>query len=186
MTPPAPDDPPSPVALAFRRGQARARDPLDAETIASGRAITRLTSPWLRTPCPRTGHTFRVHDPVCISASGEVTLAESALSDHGSEVSTRFFAGLGHAWPAPEGVVRLMAGHPLLAPPSRCFSRRSCAVCGHTLREGDLVIVCMCSPAAPRCQGAVHRDPGRNLTCWEDACAIMPGICPVTSRRDAW
>jgi hypothetical protein len=167
----------------FELGMLEGRDPSSTATIEGGRAITRLRSPWLRKRCPATGHSFRTGDPVVIGEDRCVSLAEGVTVEQETQLAQAFFEGLSAAWPPPEHVVRLPPGHELLAPPSRGFSRYSCAVCGHTLRAGDHVIICPCSPEAPLCRGTVHRDPARNLPCWDNYQSMTPGLCPVTTRR---
>ncbi len=169
-------------AEAFARGLRAGRDPANAHSLVDGRAKTTLHSPWLRRRCSQTGHTFRVGDPVVVRAA-TVTLDPTALLDLTSPEARAFHAGLVAAWPTQAQVTRLCdAGHPLLAPPTAAFPRRQCAVCGHTFRLGDQVVLCPCSPGRPMCGGAVHRDPMRSLTCWDDAQAQMRGRCPVTAR----
>lgn len=171
-------------AVAFAQGLRAGSDPANQGSRLGGRAKTNLHSPWLRRRCPRTGHTFRVDDPVHVDSDGVVTLDPAALLDLTTPEAQAFHAGLVAAWPTEAQVVRLGdPTHPLLAEPTPAFPRRQCAVCGHSFRVGDQVVLCPCSPARPLCAGAVHRDPTRNLTCWDDAQAQMRGRCPVTARR---
>lgn len=141
-------------------------------------------------------HTFRLGDEVHIAEDTRTVRHSSALLPcshqagviHEPEHEMRaFFAGLDEAWPPPQHIpiVRLESGHPLLAPPYRGFHRSTCAVCGHTFRLHDHVLICPCSPNSPLCQTAIHRDTLHGLHCFE---AWNPGTnrqdyCPVTSRK---
>jgi hypothetical protein len=189
-------EPPLNLRTAFNRGVAVAIDPANNEVIASGgQGITTLNSYWLHQRCSVCSHTFRLGDEVYITEE-KIVQHNSALlpcaqgnlseSDPASGIS-RFFAGLEAAWPPPQDlpIVRLEAGHELLAPPLAGFQRHTCAVCGHTLRLNDLVVICPCSPHQPLCRIAVHRDLIHGLHCFD---AWNPGAnnqlyCPVTSRK---
>jgi hypothetical protein len=97
-----------------------------------------------------------------------------------------FAQGLLAAWP-PLGCVpvRALADDDWrIARPGGGASPPTCPACGHTFRAGDHVIVCPCSPDAPHCGAAVHRDPASGLTCWDDW--RPDGVltrCPVTLER---
>lgn len=178
----------------LQAGEAAARDPANAPTVVTGgRATTTLRSPWLHLRCRVCGHTFRTGDEVeiedgaAVHASAMLPCAGAADAATPADPDTNaFFAGLDETWPPPRDlpVVRLEAGHFLLAPPVAGFRRRTCAVCGHTFRPHDHVVFCPCFPQAPRCQVAIHRDPIHGLHCWED---WNPGAhrlhCPATSRE---
>ncbi len=181
----------------FAAGEAAAMDPANAPSaITGGRATTTLQSPWLHLRCKVCGHTFRPGDEVevtggiAVHASGILPCAGNA-GDDDAPLSTdlgaaEFFTGLDETWPPPKElpVVRLEDGHFLLAPPMAGFRRRNCAVCGHTFRAHDHVVLCPCFPQAPRCRVAIHRDPVHGLHCLED---WNPGAhklhCPATSRQ---
>lgn len=193
---PDPSNPYSSLQTDFDRGIAVALDP--ANTVAlqqGGKATTTLSSHWLHQRCPVCAHTFRINDEVAISAEGSVRhnsallpcAQEKTQTNPTSAETAAFFTGLDEAWPPPPDmpVRRLEAGSELLSPPFAGFQRHTCAVCGHTLRLHDLVVICPCSPTTPLCKTAIHRDPLHNLHCLE---AWNPGAnqqryCPVTSRK---
>jgi hypothetical protein len=180
--------------IEFLRGIDAALDPANATVVRGGRAVTTLLSSWLHTRCTTCGHTFRTGDEVEVSPDGTVRHQSPLLACASGEtaeaapsaVVREFFAGLDEAWPPPREmqVIRLEAGHDLLAPPVAGFQRHTCAVCGHTLRPHDSVVLCPCSPMRPVCAVAIHRDPFHGLHCLE---AWNPGgtlkYCPVTSRE---
>ncbi|MCP4654562.1 MAG: hypothetical protein GY856_03980 [bacterium] len=182
------------LKAAFDAGKAAALDPANAPAaVTGGRATTTLQSPWLHLRCRLCGHTFRPGDEIELSG-GVAAHASAALPCAGAAGSAppaspeiaEFFAGLDETWPPPKNlaIIRLEDGHFLLAPPVAGFRRRSCAVCGHTFRPHDHVVLCPCFPDKPRCQVAIHRDPIHGLHCWED---WNPGAhklhCPATSRE---
>ncbi|WP_424095348.1 hypothetical protein [Moorena producens] len=92
--------------------------------------------------CPVCSHTFRLGDEVYIAEdrtfrhnSGLLPCAQgNATGSEPSPETSAFFAGLDTAWPPPKDmpIVRLEAGHELLAPPLAGFQRHTCVVCGHT------------------------------------------------------
>lgn len=192
---------------AFERGALRGRDPESSEgarEARGGAAVTSLRSSWLGRPCGRCGHTFRRGDGVVVSPEREVIHAwDGALScpgevrgagrvkERGGEQArgderAAFYAGVARAYPPPAElpIVRLAPDHPLVAPSAPVFRRAACALCGHSLRPFDEVVICPCSPDAPLCSGAVHRDPLRTLYCWDEWQKSHLGrFCPVTSRR---
>lgn len=181
---------------AFDKGAAAAIDPTnDAAIQRGGDAITTLQSSWLHQQCPICAHTFRLGDQVIIVDDKTITHQISGLScpqgretiaESLSEISN-FFVGLDEAWPLPENVsvIRLEIENELLAPPSGAFQRFTCAVCAHTLRLYDQVVICPCSPEQPLCQTAIHRDLIKGLHCLEawNPEAKKQHYCPVTSRN---
>jgi hypothetical protein len=194
------DHPPSPERAAFDQGLASGRDPVNAAALAGGVGVTNLRSPWLQRPCLRCGHTFRRGDRVevqpgasylhasgtsfCVDTASTSTAAPADATS--SPTRNAFYLGLARACPPPPGapVVRLEPGHPLLAPPTPAFARSGCAVCGHSFRPFDHVVVCPCSPDDPLCRSAVHRDPIRLMMCWDEwRKSHLGSFCPVTSRR---
>ncbi|VFN00072.1 MAG: hypothetical protein BECKG1743D_GA0114223_105433 [Candidatus Kentron sp. G] len=153
------------------------------------RLITGLRSHWLHQRCLVCGHSFRPGDEAVPTADGAVIHDMPGLwcadrqrgirgNDDNLDHSNRdneqmigeFFIGLHEAWPMPEDVpvIRLEAGHPLLANPGSGRIRTSCRICGHTFRVFDQVVICPCSPLAPKCQCAVHRDTLKQLHCWDE------------------
>jgi hypothetical protein len=197
------DDPPETISLlrdVFERGQAVVKDPFnDTALDQGGVAITTIRSFWLHHRCPSCAHSFRIGDEVHLAPGGRVLHGSPLLPCDGSDsgplqLSTEspdFFAGLYQTWPPPENlpIIRLDAGSPLLAAPFAGFKRHTCAVCGHTLRVNDHVVICPCSLDAPLCQTAIHCDRINGLSCLE---SWNPGInqrgsklryCPITSRQ---
>jgi len=142
------------------------------------RRPTTLRSRWLHRRCLACGHSFRLGDEVALRPDGWVLHDMPGLRCAGGEATMppdptaqrNFFAGLDAAWPLPDDItpLRLEAGHDLLAPPYQGHARASCRICGHTFRPGDQVIICPCSPEAPKCRAAVHRDTLHQLHCWDE------------------
>ena len=169
---------PNTLKADFNRGLNTALDPSnEIITQQQGQAITSRLSPWLHRHCEVCGHTFRHGDQVYVYDDGRVvhdsvllpcTGGESSEQTADSQATTDFFRGMDETWPPPKDlpVMRLEHGHILLAPPHAGFKRHACAVCGHTLRPHDTVIICPCQPHDPMCQVAIHRDPLHNLLCW--------------------
>lgn len=180
-----------PIRERFDRGHQDATDPLNASIKPGARAVTTLQSPWLHGLCPECRHSFRPGDIVQVAAPGQVRHAMAALPCAGDTegrpnalTAHGFFQGLDDAWPPPTDVAfcRLDAHHPLVSSPRVGFRRFSCAICTHTLREGDLVVLCPCHPEHPKCRVAIHRDALHGLHCW-DAWRSVEGrrFCPATS-----
>ncbi len=181
----------------FQKGISSARDPGNSAVLEGGRAVTTLRSEWLHEVCDVCAHTFRSGDVVQLLPDGSAVHDSSELPCHGGQAAgqhaskelSEFFRGLDHAWPPPSDmkVVRLEGKTPLerslLEGPMGPLGRRRCAVCSHTLRRNDSVILCPCFPKAPECEVAIHRDPVHGLHCWND---WNPGArrtyCPATSR----
>jgi len=192
------DQPLTPPQLrtAFYKGVAVARDPDNNRAIQQGgQGTTTLNSYWLHQKCPVCAHSFRVGDQVDITEDGTVRhnsallpcTQNHRLSSELSQETSEFFAGLDAAWQPPEDIpmVRLEPGDELLAPPLANFQRHTCAVCGHTLRRHDCVVICPCSPNQPLCRIAVHRDLIHGLYCLEawNPSANGQTYCPITSRK---
>ncbi|AFZ01307.1 hypothetical protein [Calothrix sp. PCC 6303] len=190
----------SDLKTLFEQGLTVATDPINNTAIQTGgKAITTLTSYWLHQRCPVCSHTFRLGDEVEIAEDGIVRHDSVLLpcsQNRGEnlghfEEASAFFMGLDAACPPPGNIpiVRLDVGHHLLNPPLAGFKRHTCAVCSHTFRQNDRVVICPCSPHQPLCKIAVHRDLMHGLNCLE---AWNPGLngrlnqpiyCPVTSRK---
>jgi len=181
---------------AFFRGVAAGQDPATAAALQGGRADTNLRSPWLQRRCVRCGHTFRLKDVVephptggFVHAAGTVICSEpGAPAPAADALREAFQAGVRSGSPPPPDlpVVSLGPGHPLLDPPTPAFRRKACSICGHTFRPGDQVVICPCNPDQPvgGCAAGVHRDPVRQLFCWDEwSRSKIGGYCPVTSRK---
>jgi hypothetical protein len=180
----------------FEQGIQNTVDPSNVLITQGGKAITSLQSPWLFQQCSQCQHSFRLDDEVFIDGQGTVNHDSSSLpcsqqreqepTPAQSDDLADFFKGIDKIWAPPENlpVHRLAEGHPLLGLPYAGFKRHQCAVCGHTLRLFDVVVICPCNPQEPRCQIAIHRDPSRNLLCWEDwKPKDYQLYCPATSRK---
>lgn len=177
---------------AFDRGLGKGRDPTRRDPGLDGSSRTTIRSPWLGKLCTRCGHTFRRGDVVATAMTDEVRHGgvcpdEEAMSTLASSREREaFYAGVASAHPPPPGLslVRLLPGDPRLAAPGPLGRRPSCVICGHTLRPFDEVVVCPCSPEAPLCRGAVHRDAIRTMYCFDEWQKSKIGQhCPVTSRK---
>ncbi|MFJ3673136.1 hypothetical protein ACIPSE_42425 [Streptomyces sp. NPDC090106] len=194
---------PSPAAYDFLLGQAGGRREATDGPVADGEPgeeVTVVTSQLLRqlgsagTTCPVCHHSFRLGEQISIeraeSGPGVVLKHHSrrldclhAGADAASSAAAELFhAGLDEANPPPSdlGTVRLRRGHDLLrvhpGPGGGAPSRHRCWVCGHTFRPDEVVIHCTCSPDAPNCASAVHRDPDHGLVCYDDWKAQHPGV----------
>ena len=184
------------IIKQFDQGIELISDPENNLTIQnSGDAITSLHSFWLGENCQVCAHTFRLGDTVFIDKNRQVfhnsallpCAKEGQVAIEISHEISDFFEGLSETWPPPKNIpiTRLEHGHELLAPKRGGFKRKTCAVCGHTFRLHDHVIICPCSPNDPKCMTAIHRDPIHGLHCYE---AWNPGAnkqeyCPVTQRK---
>ncbi len=181
------------VRCAFERGLSGARNEASLSALESGAsAITTLHSSWLQQLCPICRHTLRIGDLVQKSPEGQirhapglaVCVGRDAIRSEFSADTLAFFSGLEIEWPPKAPLLRLEASHWLVAPPRVGMRRNSCFFCGHTLRPGDTVVLCPCSPAAPLCSAAMHLDVRRGLHCYTE---WDPGgkleFCPVTSRK---
>ncbi len=167
------------AAEQFETGLHHGLDPPNAE-MSEGEAMTTLYSPWVGAKCVTCLHTFRPDDTVLIELGereGLVVRHSSAAlpcadpsqppAGIGAATATAFFAGVDceNASPGGAPVRHLLAGDALLV---RRPDRHHCRVCAHTFRPLEAVVVCPCSPDDPICALAIHRDPGRGLTCLDD------------------
>ena len=104
--------------------------------------------------------------------------------DLGAEDLAQFADGLAETWLPAGGVpvTRLDKGDWRTVRPHPPLERARCLYCAHTFRDNEYVVVCPCSPAAPACGAAVHRDPAAGLVCWETwrPDGYVPQ-CPVSS-----
>ncbi len=179
----------------FDQGIQAAFDPQpDPSAAAVGEAVTNLNSWWHQRWCQSCGHTFRRGDRVMISAERRVHHLNPALgcgspagASPGADADVReFAAGLAASWPVSGNLpVHSTDDVPsLLAPPVGGLRRAACLFCAHTFRPGEQVVVCPCSPFAPRCRYAVHRDPAQGLVCWE---SWRPSgglkVCPILLHK---
>lgn len=159
--------------------------PEDGATVVTDRLLIGLGE--AGQTCPECHHTFRLGEEVMVDrdpSDGTYILRHrgrllgcgnaGTLDTHTSRLAADFHRGLDESNP-PSGdkhPVRLAPGHPLLGlhagvggrPPTRF----TCWVCDMTLRPGDLVIHCTCSPHRPYCMGAIHRDPERGNLCYDN------------------
>jgi hypothetical protein len=163
------------------------RGPADA----AGRTLTTASSRWLGIRCGKCQQTFRRGDMVLAGAgletirhldprlrcgpdgpgpAGGVTSADAPARD-----TEDFVRGLLDEWPpiTRVPVYQLTEDDWQVTGPHSGPDSPACRGCGHTFRPGDYVIICPCAGADddPRrgyCQIAVHRDPGRGLSCWDD------------------
>jgi len=183
----------------------------DRSLDAPGETVTAAEPPWHFLVCDGCGHTFRRGDRVwrdprtrmvrhidlaleCdapTTADAEPGIGEAAgtvAAGSDSEAAAielaEFALGLDEAWPLASHVPAhaLTPSDWRVRRPRGGLPRPSCRFCGHTFRAGDLVVVCPCRPAQPRCGAAVHRHPAAGLVCWE---TWLPSgeveRCPVTS-----
>ncbi len=183
---------------AFQIGERSAFEPPPDEIGGDREVFTTKDAWWNHLVCAGCGHTFRRGDRVRHgSDSASVVHLDPALGcavPPGPEAGGRpgdddrawCAAGVAETWP-PAGdvpVTRLSADDWQTANPGAPLERARCLYCAHTFREGEHVVVCPCSPDAPTCGAAVHRDPASGLVCWE---SWLPDgqvrQCPVSA---AW
>jgi len=188
---------------AFRMGIRAAFEPPPDDEGTADQATTTLMSWWNHLQCETCGHTFRRGDRVrhdaqtsavahldpALNCGAPVDAAAPVTADtpaDGTDDLSEFADGLDTTWP-PAGdtpVTRLEPGDWRTMEPRPPLARARCLYCGHTFRNSEHVIVCPCSPSAPACGAAVHRDPAAGLICWE---SWQPSgqvrLCPVTSSR---
>jgi hypothetical protein len=186
------------AARRFERGRIGGRDPANAA--GDGPARTTANSFWVvegRRTCQVCRHTFRVGDMVLVEhggggqpplvrhhshqlpCSGEVVAAEPIDEDR----AARFYAAVDEQNPLKQGeiAVRLRPGDPLVAD---LPLRARCAGCGHTLRPFEVVVLCPCDLAMPRCRLPVHHDPSRGLDCLDNwLLGKTPEHCPMSYRK---
>ncbi|RZT79589.1 hypothetical protein EV382_2805 [Micromonospora violae] len=183
----------------FEAGVAAAVDPQRyLQGDVSGLAVTGLHSWWNHLSCDGCGHSFRRGERVKVSvtprAAYHADLPGECPRPAGGEASVElldtdvaeFADGVETAWPAGHTVLRLAPGDWRVARPPAPLQRTRCLVCAHTLRVGERVVVCPCSPQRPECAATVHRDPAAGLTCWETWRPNgVVGACPITMARRA-
>jgi hypothetical protein len=198
-----PPDPTTAEEAEFEVGVAAAFDPqkyLHGDVI--GAALTGVNSWWNHLLCDRCGHSFRRGERVVVTAAPRTAhhadLPEECGADLGSEspapplaaetaAVADFSDGVEDAWPSGGIPVRTLAAADwwVTRPPAP-MQRTRCLVCAHTLRAGERVVVCPCSPERPECQAVIHRDPAAGLICWETWRPTgTVTSCPITMARRA-
>ncbi|MFD7406731.1 hypothetical protein ACFV7R_29550 [Streptomyces sp. NPDC059866] len=166
-------------------------------------ALTTFDSEWLdtwaapgndtRRPCRACGHTFRLGDQVHLRHDEHGRLIEVLHHSSRLPCSGRipsedvvdpsaveaFYCGLGEtAPPVPGPPTTRMPTEDSAIPEN---GRRRCFVCAQTLRRGEAVVVCPCSPDFARCTMTVHHDPANGLDClrqWQPDLKVR--VCPLT------
>lgn len=159
------------------------KEGLDRSMLAadvSGAMITSLDLYWLPLRCWRTGHTFRIGDPVIVEFRGPRLAIDPDKVTEAAASAAEFVEGLNEAWPPLAGVRGLMPGDPMLDPPKDALPRASCFMCGHTFRPFENVLICPCQPTNPLCRKAVHRHPALGLNCYK---SWDGSHCPATFRK---
>ncbi|MCC6458995.1 MAG: hypothetical protein IT260_00900 [Saprospiraceae bacterium] len=177
----------------FDEGLNAAKDPSNSAYLKGGAAITSLDSSWLHTECERCNHSFRNGDPVFIETDGKVYHNSTRLACSGKQEGEsnfnpedilEFNLGIVTTYPPPANIPIevLREGHTLLAPPLAGLKRHKCAICGHTLRQNDIVVLCPCHPESPKCFVSIHWDPFKGLNCWGEWNSNQDQLyCPATS-----
>lgn len=157
----------------------------------AGRTPTMASSRWLGIRCVKCHHTFRRGDVVLAGADvasirhldprlrcgpdEPAAGGDPASAEEQAGGAEDFVRGLLGEWPpiTRVPVYRLTHDDWQVTGPRSGPDSPTCRGCGHTFRAGDYVIICPCAGADddPRrgyCQIAVHRDPARGLSCWDD------------------
>jgi len=188
------------IQREFRRGMNSVDEMERGLRLPVGCAITEKSSDWFFGVCPVCRHTFREGDRVHLKAEGYVCHEDSALgcppetdrtaisSDPGTVFE--FLHGARSVWATSEQryLYALGPDDPLVAQPADHFGRHICSVCGHTLRAGEIVLICPCAAHegrnAGRCLVAVHHDPLHGLYCYGDWRPRQFQLhCPATLRK---
>lgn len=169
----------------FRRGFTEGRDPTNVTPMPGSEAVTTRTADWRGLVCMQTGHTFRRGDRVRFGDNLKPALLDPPSELEAPEVR-EFIAGLEEA-SGHIGTQRMMIvpGHALLSWAPGRIPRHRCAICGHTLRPYEIVVICPCNPAAPLCGLPVHQDPRQSLACydaWRQS-SERAQFCLANSRR---
>lgn len=162
----------------FQEGFESSLDPQNLLISGEMSQITTQHSSWRFSKCNVCKHTFRKDDVVWVGSDQIVIHDSSALpcKNGGGDLSARplassmeeFYKGMDEMWPPSASITikRLEATDPQVAHPFLGSERQECAVCGHTLRVNDIVVICPCKPNNPGCQTAIHRDPIQGLFCY--------------------
>jgi hypothetical protein len=170
-------------------------DPISAA--ATGPAQTTEQSGWITDTCPVCRHSFRQGEMVwleerdgqikAVHAQAELPCHTGGEPRQGPAVLTPpvaiFLDAFRKAYPAIPGVAvkRLRPGHPLLSGQYR--ERSTCAGCNHTFRPFERVAFCPCSPDAPACRLAAHRDPAASLLCFDALANPARKHCPMDYHK---
>jgi hypothetical protein len=158
-----------------------------------GEVVTAPPSWWFSLVCKTCGHTFRRGDRVRVDRELRTVVhlepgLGCALGPAASQPSDAllFVDGLLAAWPCETKVITLTHSDWRLPRPDLDRAGQCCLYCAQTLRPGEQVIVCPCSRNEPACGAAVHRHPGRGLSCWERwrPDGTLP-VCPVAKAKVA-
>ncbi|MEU9478249.1 hypothetical protein [Streptomyces sp. NPDC048191] len=163
---------------------AEAGGPATGVTVVTERLLDQLGRPGQI--CRECHHTFRPGEEVTVGrdpATGSFTLRHrrrllgcgegGAPDPHTARLAADFHRGLDETNPPSRDMSprRLAPGDELLTVyenPGGPPFRFRCWACDMTLRPGDLVIRCTCSPDRPGCLGAIHRDPERGNLCYDN------------------
>jgi hypothetical protein len=167
------------------------------------RMRTTVYEPWYKQLCQACHHTFRVDDPVLPCPGCRTVYHANPLHDLDcfGVVARRRRCCLrcGHPFPSfteegrPRGrgeartsfVGGLTSTFGVPGMPVRVADARTCgqlcAVCGHTVRLGEVLVDCPCGHGEGAICGAVlHLDLARRLHCWRDWTAgKFGGFCPL-------
>jgi hypothetical protein len=183
----------------FNKGKGAARNPYNKDNCRNQHVITRLESDWTYTHCKKCSHTFRIDDTVFITPDGNVNhdhiLLNCSENQSGADIIiteevVSYYKGITEAYFADKSIKFQLVSPEndetayLIKPPFNGFKRNKCGICSHTIREHDIVVICPCSPDAPRCKIAVHLDPFRGLNCWGAWNSnIIERYCPAFSQK---
>jgi hypothetical protein len=165
---------------AFESGRRAGRASGEEMPAPGGEAHIGRASPWIGLICPETHHSFRRGDRVRFGDDLAPRLILPAMDVRAEDV-VQFYQGLDTT--SPRWSRHVGPDDPLAAPPGDGVPRRACAICGHTFRVFDAVVVCPCDPDRPSCGIAVHQDPARSLVCydaWRES--SLAAFCLANSR----
>lgn len=167
-------------------------------------------SPWYRKRCAECRHTFRVGDPVatcprcgrfyhwhplqnldclgvvsdnedgqCICRSQAVPeLPKIEMRPFDPLQMSAFLGGIAEEWNV------FGDWRPTIAGPE--VEGRLCVVCGHTLRQGEMIVPCPCGNGpGGSCPAWIHLDFARQLHCWNDWNGGRgKNYCPLTGHKN--
>lgn len=166
-------------------------------------AVTERQSYWLKDICPRSRHSFRIGDRVEIDNNGDVQhddetfqrlvgggddAKDDAAASDGAVID--FLKGAYSLTPPDEQpyLKLLLPGDPLVAMPEARFKRHVCAVCNHTLRPGETVLICPCDAInktkGRKCMIAMHHDVANGLYCFGEWSSYQKELfCPAFLKK---